>query len=62
MGTSATKAKNKYAEKNYERIALVVKKGEKEKIRAAAEQHGMSLNAYIAEAIQEKMSRDENEY
>lgn len=59
MGTSATKAKNKYAEKNYERIALVVKKGEKEKIRAAAEQHGMSLNAFIVEAIAEKMERNE---
>ena len=47
MGSSATKAKNKYASKTYDRIALLVKKGDREKIKAHAESKGMSLNAYI---------------
>ena len=55
MGSSATKAKNKYASKTYDRIALLVKKGDREKIKAHAESKGMSLNAYINMLIDKDM-------
>ena len=43
--------KNDYAKKVYDDVRLQVKKGQKEKIRAYAESHGMSLNAYINKLI-----------
>ncbi len=54
MGTSATKAKNKYAENNYDQVRLLVKKGEKEQLQKIAEESGLSLNAWINAAIEEK--------
>ena len=57
MGKTSSAVKDRYNAKAYEDIRLRVKTGEKEKIRAAAEQHGMSLNAFIAEAIREKIDK-----
>jgi uncharacterized protein (DUF1778 family) len=57
MGKAATTAKNKYNAKAYERLHISVKTGEKEPIEAAAKAAGLSTNAYIIEAIKEKMSR-----
>lgn len=51
--TSAA-VKNRYNEKAYDRITLVVPKGCKQTIKDYAESHGMSLNAMICEAISEK--------
>ena len=42
-GTAQTRAKNKYNAKAYDRIALQVKKGRKETLKAHAEQHGESF-------------------
>ena len=47
----------KYNAKSYDRIEIKVKKGEKEKIKAHAESRGMSLNAFIVEAIDEKIGK-----
>ena len=41
---------------------MAVKKGQKEKIKAAAEMAGLSVNAYISKAIAEKMERDGIQY
>ena len=43
----------------YDRIQLVVPKGEKEVIQAAASQNGASLNAYIIEAVRQRMEREQ---
>ena len=43
-GTAATKAKNKYNAANYDRLSPFVKKGKKDRYRAAAEAAGYSLN------------------
>lgn len=51
MGKSQTKAKNKYNEKTYDRINLVVKKGVKDIWKSEAEQQGLSLNAFICRAL-----------
>lgn len=55
QGTSATRAKNKYNEKSYDNIHLVVPKGEKERIAAYAKKHSPSLNAYIYQLILDDM-------
>ena len=57
-GTAQTRAKIKYNPKAYDRIALQVKKGRKETLKAHAEQHGESLNGFINRAIDEAMERD----
>lgn len=58
MGKAQTRASNKYAAKAYDRIALQVKKGEKDKIKAHAESRSESLNSFINRAISETMERD----
>ncbi|CAM3889600.1 transcriptional regulator [Cohnella lubricantis] len=58
-GSAATRAKNKYQAANYDRISIVVPKGEKEAIRAAAEAAGAaSVNEFVIRAIEEKMERE----
>lgn len=59
MGKAQTKAQNKYISKTYDRINLLVEKGEKEKIKAHAAEHNESLNGFINRAISETMERDE---
>lgn len=48
-----------YAKKNLKRIPLNVQKEKYEEIAAAAERAGKSVNGYIKEAIDEKMSREQ---
>ena len=57
MGTSATRAQNKYNAKVYDRITLVVPKGKKEEIRAFAEKNGESVNGFINRLINEAMDK-----
>lgn len=55
MGTSRTKANNKYNAKAYDRLAVQVHKGSREVIQAAATKAGESTNAYVVEAIDRRM-------
>ena len=57
-GKTSTASKNKYNEKAYDRVALVVPKGEKETIREHAALCGESINGFICRAIRETMERD----
>lgn len=57
MPTARTKANRKYNEKAYDRIEITVPKGDKGKIKNIAEEAGSSVNAFINEAIQEKIER-----
>ena len=57
-GTPQTRAKNKYNAKAYDRIALQVKKGNKDIIKAHAENRGESINGFVNRAIDETMERD----
>lgn len=52
---SQNKATQKYQAKAYERLAIRVKKGQADKIKAYAENKGMSLNGYINELIKRDM-------
>lgn len=42
---------NDYNKNNYDRISLMVKKGDKDKIKRHAEARGESVNAFINRAI-----------
>jgi uncharacterized protein (DUF1778 family) len=57
MPTARTKATRKYNEKTYDRIEITVPKGDKDKIKAAAEKAGESVNSFINAAIQERMQK-----
>lgn len=56
-GNSSTRAKNKYNAANYDRINVSVKKGEVPVIDQAASNAKLSRNAFILEAIAEKIER-----
>lgn len=57
MGKTSTASKNKYNEKAYDRVNLILKKGQKDIIRQRAESKGMSLNGYINKLIEEDMKQ-----
>ena len=52
------KAVAKYMKNNYDEIKVGVEKGNREIIKAAAEQAGESLNGYIKKAVDQRMERD----
>lgn len=59
------KANKKWNDTNmkerYDRIQLVVLKGQREIIKAHAEKQGESVNAFIGRAIEETIERDNKE-
>lgn len=57
MGKTSSKVKNRYNEKVYDRISLVVPKGKKEELQVYAASQGESLNAFINRAISETISK-----
>ena len=57
-GKTSAAVKNKWIAKAYDRINLTVPKGERDTIKAAADKDGQSVNAYILQAIRERMSRE----
>ena len=56
-GKTSYASTKKYQDKTYDRIGVMVPKGEKEIIKEHADQLGMSVNAFIKAAIKEKMER-----
>ena len=54
------KAVQKYVKNNYDRHVLTMPKGNKDKIKAHAENQGESLNGFINRAISETMERDDS--
>lgn len=57
MGKTSTASKNKWNANNYDQLRIIVKKGEKDIIKAYAESKGMSLNGYINQLIKDDMER-----
>ncbi len=49
----------RYNRKAYDRINVIVRKGEREKIKLFAAGQGKSLNRFICDAIAEKMNAEE---
>jgi hypothetical protein len=52
------RAKKKYNAKTYERIEILVYKGEKEKIKEYAKKIGKSTNKYINDLIKDDMNKN----
>ena len=57
-GKTSASVKNRYNAKAYDRVVVVVPKGRKAIIQAAAERAGLSLSAYIVKAVERQMSED----
>ncbi len=55
------KAVAKYMKTNYDEIKVRVPKGKREIIKSVADSEGKSLNGFINEAINEKLSADKGE-
>lgn len=55
-----TEYKNKYAAEKYDRIGLMLPKGQKDVIKAHADKRGESLNGFISRAINETIENDNN--
>jgi predicted HicB family RNase H-like nuclease len=48
----------KWDSANLDRISIAVKKGKRDKIKAAAAAQGESMNVYIDRAVDERMERE----
>ena len=57
-GKNSPESINRYRAKAYDRISLIVPKGQKDLIQAHAEAQGESTNGFINRAISETMERD----
>lgn len=54
-----TAYKNKYAAQNYDRISIMLPKGSKDLVKAAATaKTGGSINGYVNQAINERLQKD----
>ena len=58
MGKTSAAVKNRYNDKAYDRINLIVPKGQKDVIKAYAESKGESLNGFINRTINEAMKKE----
>ena len=51
------RAVTKYVKENYDEFKVRLPKGTKDQIKAAADQQGQSVNAWISQAITEKLEK-----
>lgn len=58
LSEARRRANAKYNAKAYDRIQLVVRKGQKQAIQDIAERQGQSLNGYTKQALQAKIKAD----
>lgn len=58
VSKSQQNAVHKYVKANYDRMELTVPKGRKELIKAVATAAGESVNQYIINAVDQRMSRE----
>lgn len=57
MGKTSAAVKNRWNAANYDRLAVMVPKGDKDKIKAKAESQGESINSYINRLISDDMNK-----
>ena len=58
VSKSQQKAVHKYVKANYDRMELTIPKGQKDIIKAHAENRGESSNGFVWRAVQEAIERD----
>lgn len=56
--TEKSAYRNSWIAEKLDRVNLTMPKGKKEQVKEVADKVGLSLNAYINQAIDEKMERD----
>lgn len=56
MTKAQTRASNKYNAKSYDRIAIQVKKGERDRYKALAARLGLSVNALFVQSVEQYIS------
>ena len=57
--STSWKVKSRYNSKTYDRIELVVAKGQKEKIKALAAKQSKSVNAFIVDLVNHEIERSQ---
>ena len=58
MGKTSAAVKNRYNEKAYDRIALMLPKGSKERLKEEAEKRGFkSINALVSKALEDFLKK-----
>ena len=57
-GKNSPASINRYMQKSYDRLNVLVTKGRREEIKAAAAAVGESMNQYIVTAINQRMEQD----
>lgn len=55
MGKTSSAAKNRYNNKAYDRVTMVIPKGRKADLQAVAERAGESANSYVIKAVLSRM-------
>lgn len=60
-GKNSPESINRYMQKAYDRLNVLVPKGRRDEIKAAASTAGESMNQYIVTAINQRMERDKQE-
>lgn len=58
MSKTSAAVKNRYNAKAYDKIYIVVPKGEKERIKAFAAEKGLSTNALINQLLKDAMNAE----
>ena len=53
------KSVNDYNKKTYDRVTVLLPKGDRDKLRKYARTHGESMNAYLLRLIQEDIAKEE---
>lgn len=56
--TEAIRYNNQFNKDNYDRISLIVQKGRKADIKAAADSYGVKVNTYINALIKEALKHE----
>ncbi len=52
------KYQQEYNKKNYDRMEILMKKGKKEAVKAAAKAEKQSVSEYVMQAVDERMERE----
>lgn len=58
-GKKSTQYKNNYNSANYDSLRIVIPKGQKATVQAAADQDGESINGFVNKAVLARMGLEE---
>ena len=62
MGKTSSTVKNRYNQKTYDRVEIVIPKGRKADITAHAQSKGLSVNGLVGELLRADLNMTEEEW